>query len=291
MRKKTAYVGLGRLALILFGWALIVLALMETMGQSKLLFYASTYFPEQVSFLFSPLIVGGIGLISLFIGGLLPFLAPCACCMLCYMSGIPNPDVYLNPIREFRDKVLKDSLIGKIGIWFYYHLISPLFILFILLLPFKWMKREIGLFLISKIRDFSVKMTKLYENNKVYKQKKEVRVMDEKGIFGISILLILLLGVMFLFMWSMMDVFSKVLLVIVVLGILFILALRGGTKNIVGIAPALGGTGLLVANEISPLTVEGVPQEVVVFSVAVVAFILVSIGIVLLSRPVKIRRR
>ncbi len=87
-----------------------------------------------------------------FIGSAL-MMGLCGLCVCCVKSGFSNPELnyYLTPVRDYRDAVLRKSLIGRVFIWLYYYIISPVVILFIWAIPFHSWKRRLGLWVIPKL--------------------------------------------------------------------------------------------------------------------------------------------
>ncbi len=87
-----------------------------------------------------------------FIGSAL-MMGLCGLCLCCVKSGFSNLelDYYLTPIRSYRDAVLKKSSIGRVFVWLYYYIISPVVILFIWAIPFHSWKRKLGLWAIPKL--------------------------------------------------------------------------------------------------------------------------------------------
>jgi len=83
-----------------------------------------------------------------FVGSAL-LLSLCGCCVLCIYSGIDQSE--LVPIRAYRDKVLRASWYGRVFVWLYYNCVSPLFILFIWMIPRRSWKRRLGLWLIPRL--------------------------------------------------------------------------------------------------------------------------------------------
>ncbi len=96
------------------------------------------------------LTVTGVGFS--FIGSAL-MMGLCGLCVCCVKSGFSNPELnyYLTPMRGYRDAVLKKSSIGRVFIWLYYYIISPIVILFIWAIPFHSWKRRLGLWAIPKL--------------------------------------------------------------------------------------------------------------------------------------------
>lgn len=87
-----------------------------------------------------------------FIGSAL-LMGLCGLCLCCIKSGFSNREIvhYLTPIRAYRNIVLNRSWYGRVFIWLYYHVISPLAILFIWVIPFDVWKRKLGLWLIPRL--------------------------------------------------------------------------------------------------------------------------------------------
>lgn len=77
----------------------------------------------------------------------------CGLCVCCVKSGFSNPELnyYLTPMRGYRDTVLRKSSTGRAFIWLYYHIVSPIAILFIWAIPFHSWKRKLGLWAIPKL--------------------------------------------------------------------------------------------------------------------------------------------
>lgn len=140
--------------LMILGVALMVFGLLDWATGSSVSASVASGLPAEVSPLVSPLAVGTVG--ASFLGlGLLGSLGLCGLCAMCFYSGVSPAE--LVPIRRFRDEVLRKSLAGRIFVAFYYWVLSPLFILFILILPFEKMKRELGRFLIPRLSKFCKK--------------------------------------------------------------------------------------------------------------------------------------
>lgn len=87
-----------------------------------------------------------------FIGSAL-MMGLCGLCVCCVKSGFSNPelDYYLTPMRGYRDAVLKKSWFGRVFVWLYYYIISPVVILFIWAIPLHSWKRRLGLWAIPKL--------------------------------------------------------------------------------------------------------------------------------------------